>query len=738
MHDVRCELVSRDGERRALSVDAYPLRDDAGAIAGVLCVLRETAGVEHARPRLFEGQPSWIGEAARGGGEARLRVVADAGRALGTSPDDAATLTLLARAAVPALADWCIIRLVEADGRIRRLPTIYADPARADTARAIDAYYATHRDAIPHGPTSGVARVLRTGESVLVPYVSAEWLQHIARDETHLALLKDMGITSLLHAPLLLRGRTIGVMTLARTGAAERYRAADLAVAEELCDRAAVAIEHARLVEASERRAREGHALAEIARVLAETLDPTLVWQRIATGVRTLLDDAPSAALYQLEPAGDMRAVAVSTESGVQFDWTRWLPKGTGMVGRAIRERAVVVSPDAPEDPEVVYPPDARARLERSAYRSLLAVPLIVQERVLGALAVGARRGRRFTEREIELVSGFAYHAAVALENARLFAEAQRRRAEAESARAAAEHANRAKDEFLAVLSHELRTPLTAILGWVRLLLSGRLPANRVSEALSAIHRNTCMQTRLIDDLLDTSRIVAGKIQLELRPVDLAAVVQEVLAAARQDARAAALLASATIEPGCVVSGDRDRLHQVVTNLVGNALKFTPTGGCVDVRVGRRDGAIELVVSDTGEGISPEALPHIFDRFHQVDRSHTRRHGGLGLGLAIVRHLVEAHSGTVRAESAGRGRGASFTVRLPDARDAERTAAVTPPALPASERLLTGLRVLFVDDNPEARALVSTILEGAGADVAVAASAAEALATIDTRPSTSC
>src|SRR5690242_8309638 len=549
VREARCELISDDGRRASVSVDAYPVRDATGSVEGVVCVLRETDIVEHAHPRLFEGQPSWIGAAAHGGdAEARLRVLADAGRALGSSPEDTATLTLLGRAAVPALADWCMIRVIEVDGRMRRLPTIFADAAHADTAQAMDEYYARHTDVVAYAPASGIARVLRTGESVLMPRVPPDWIRRIAHDETHFELLQRMGIASLLHAPLLLRGRTVGVMTLLRTGSSPAYRAADLAVAEELCDRAAVAIEHARLVEASERRAREGHAMADIARVLAETLDPSLVWQRIAAGVRTLLDDAPSAALYQLETAGDMRAVAVSTESGVQFDWTRRLPKGTGMIGLAIRTRAVVASPDVLDDPEVVYPPDAHARLERSSYRALLAVPLIVQERVLGALAIGAHRGRRFTEREIELVSAFAYHAAVALDNARLFAEAQRRRTEAESARAAAEDANRAKDEFLAVLSHELRTPLTAILGWVRLLLTGRLPATRVTEALTAIHRNTRLQTRLIDDLLDTSRIVAGKIQLELRPVDLAAVVHDVLSVARQDPRVAALLAPAVIE----------------------------------------------------------------------------------------------------------------------------------------------------------------------------------------------
>jgi len=232
---------------------------------------------------------------------------------------------------------------------------------------------------------------------------------------------------------------------------------------------------------------------------------------------------------------------------------------------------------------------------------------------------------------------------------------------------------------------------------------------------------------RLIDDLLDTSRIVAGKIQLELRPVDLGGVVRDVLAHAAQDPGAAALLCPPALDARCVLKGDRDRLHQVVTNLVANALKFTLAGGRVDVRLRRGRDEVELSVRDTGEGISADQLPHIFDRFHQVDRSHTRRHGGLGLGLAIVRHLVEAHGGSVHAESAGRGHGACFTVRLPAADDTDQAAAVSRAAPVASEQLLAGLRVLFVDDNPEARALVGTVLESAGADVSIAASAVEGL-----------
>ena len=715
VHDMRCELVASDGTRHPLTVSAYPLRGEPSAIDGVMCVLREAPEPgDEPRARLFKGQALWLRPAPdREDPGQRLTLLADAGRALGATLDLTATLESLAGAVVPALADWCVIRVIESDGRVRRLRTVYADKRLEAAARAMDDYYATRTGFETYAPQAGIGRVLRTGEPVLVPEVSPAWLRNVAHDDVQLTSLTQIGIASLMHAPLILRGRTLGVLTLVRTASAPRYGAADLAFAEELCDRAAVAVENARLFEASERRASEARALSAIARVLAETLDLAQVWRRIADGVRTLLDDAPAAALYAFEgPDRDTRAVAVSTEPGVHFDWTLRLPAGTGMVGLAIRERAIVATEDALADPRVTYPAEAQARLEHSAYRALLAIPLVVQETVFGALAVGAHRGRRFTEREIELVSAFADHAAVALHNARLFDEAQQRRTEAEHAQAGAEAANRAKDEFLAVLSHELRTPLTAILGWVRMLRSGRLPAERVIEALEAIDRNTHVQTRLIDELLDVSRIVAGKVELESQPVDLAAVVAEVVDSARQDPRAAAVVREPIIQDDIfTVIGDPVRLHQVLMNLVSNAAKFTPAQGRVDIFLRRVDKEAELVVRDTGIGISADELPQIFDRFHQVDRSNTRRHGGLGLGLAIVRHLVQLHGGSVRAESAGRDRGACFTVRLPCAIDAGRVRAVDSAATHITgDRPLIGIRVLFVDDNVEARSLISTVL----------------------------
>ena len=353
---------------------------------------------------------------------------------------------------------------------------------------------------------------------------------------------------------------------------------------------------------------------------------------------------------------------------------------------------------------------------------------------MLGALTVGARSGRAFEERELTLLSAFADQAAVSFHNARLYQESERRGQDAERARAAAEAANRSKDDFLAVLSHELRTPLTAILGWARLLRRGVLSQAQATGALDAIDRNTRLQARLIDDLLDVSRIVAGKVEVERQPVDLAAIVRDVAASVRQDPHARALLAEPVIDPDAgQVMGDRVRLQQVVANVVSNAITYTPRGGRIDVKLVRANGSVELVVADTGEGIDPADLPRIFERFHQVDASRTRRHGGLGLGLTIVRHFVELHGGTVHAVSPGRGRGSTFIIRLP--RAGPGVAAVTGPKRPAMAMVaepLRGIRALFVDDNEDARTLIRAVLETAGAEVALAASAEEGLAAFDT------
>jgi len=305
-----------------------------------------------------------------------------------------------------------------------------------------------------------------------------------------------------------------------------------------------------------------------------------------------------------------------------------------------------------------------------------------------------------------------------------------------QEARADAETANRTKDEFLATLSHELRTPLNAILGWAQLLRIGGLPQDELTHGLETIERNAKVQAQLIEDLLDLSRIISGKLRLEMRPIDLPTV----LAAALDSVRPAAEAKSIRIVPlldaaASPVLGDAGRLQQVVWNLLSNAIKFTPARGTVELVLQRLGGRAEIIVSDTGMGIKPDFLPHVFERLRQADSSSTRRHGGLGLGLAIARHLIESHGGTIEARSAGENRGATFIVSLPLSLNA--VVKTAEPDVSDSDtglglrRRLEGVRVLVVDDEPDARELVSRALQRDGADVLAASSAAEALGAID-------
>jgi PAS domain S-box-containing protein len=324
----------------------------------------------------------------------------------------------------------------------------------------------------------------------------------------------------------------------------------------------------------------------------------------------------------------------------------------------------------------------------------------------------------------------------------RIEAELRGQTEAAERARREAEEASRLKDEFLATLSHELRTPLTSILGWSKLLRAGGLEPEFAARGLEAVERNAVAQTRLIGDLLDVSRIITGKLRLEPQPVELSRIVEAGVESVRPaaDARGVRLEVSLDSSAGAV-SGDPDRLQQVVWNLLSNAVKFTPRGGSVVVGLAHADGHAEVEVSDTGRGIPPEFLPHVFDRFRQADGRITREHGGLGLGLAIARHLVELHGGNITAASPGEGLGATFRFRLPllaPARGVERGTAGEAPAATGDDSppvthhssLLEGLHVLVVDDDRDSRELVAAALARAGARVTEAASAGEAFGAV--------
>jgi signal transduction histidine kinase/ActR/RegA family two-component response regulator len=296
--------------------------------------------------------------------------------------------------------------------------------------------------------------------------------------------------------------------------------------------------------------------------------------------------------------------------------------------------------------------------------------------------------------------------------------------AELREARAGAEAANRLKDEFLATLSHELRTPLNAILGWTSMLTRGQIERSRMPRVFEALDRNAQSQAQLIADVLDVSRIVTGKLRLQLATVDLCDLVAQATDSVRPAAAAKDIRLSIEETPRCVVRGDPGRLQQVVWNLLSNAIKFTPAGGSIDLTVTRDERDVSLVVADTGVGIPKEFLPNVFERFRQADQSSTRVHGGLGLGLSIVKYLVELHGGAVSASSGGHGQGACFSVRLP-AEDVVAVDLSPSPSAPASEISLSGRTILVVDDDASNLEVVAAALERTGAHVCVAASAAE-------------
>jgi PAS domain S-box-containing protein len=297
--------------------------------------------------------------------------------------------------------------------------------------------------------------------------------------------------------------------------------------------------------------------------------------------------------------------------------------------------------------------------------------------------------------------------------------------ARAEAQQLQAQEANAAKDQFLATLSHELRSPLNVMIGWIQMLRSGQVSADAAARGFDVLERSVRLQAKLIEDLLDVSRIVAGKLRIEKRRVDLATIASAAVDAALPAARAKQVSLTAAIAPGLLLDADPQRLQQVVSNLLTNALKFTPEQGSIDVRVERHGGRAQIVVRDTGIGMAPELLPRVFDRFQQGDSSTTRTHTGLGLGLAIVRYLVEQHGGTIAAASAGRGHGSTFTVMLPLLIE-EQAGADQPGRELPNRSLLSGVRVLVVDDEPDARTTLAAIVEQYGAEPTVAGSARDA------------
>jgi len=577
------------------------------------------------------------------------------------------------------------------------------------------AFSSSHALAGGNGSISGLA----------VAGGAAAWTDNVFTDP-RLSLADDVrrgmtaaGDAAVLAVPLRVKGQIIGALSVAdRVG--RQFTAVEVGMLQAFADQAAVAVENARLYEEATRERRESEVVAALAAEINRSLDLDHVLQQVAEATTALCHgDVTHIALS--EPGSDAPRLRLAVGARIDADPDLRLGPGKGLGGRVLTTGRPLRTPDAREDPRIH--PDHRRLIEAEGIRSGMVVPVLGEGRVEGLIYVSRRTVAPFSEHDETICRRLADHAAIAIRNSRLFAAERAARAEAHAA-------NRAKDHFLATLSHELRTPLNAVLGWLRMLRNPRLDEAQKAHAVDVIERNARLQAQLINDLLDVSRIIAGKLEMERYPLDLVPVVQDAVEGIRGDVEAKALTLSVSLDPATgEVLGEPMRLQQVVANLLSNAVKFTPPQGRVEVRLSREGVNARLSVADSGEGIEPRMLPHVFEPFQQADSTTTRAHQGLGLGLAIVRQLVEAHGGRARVESAGPGQGATFVVELPIIALREPRAGAGPVSRdgPGGAVRLDGLRVLVVDDHGDARELLALVLRERGAEVLVAAGVSEAL-----------
>ncbi len=655
------------------------------------------------------GAPRGEAEAAR----RRMELLAIASDQLAVSLDPEETLLAVARSLVPHVADWCRIDLLDEGDRLERRLAYHADVDRSGEAMDM-----ARRSKASPDTVGSMAWVVRTGESYRGDFVFPPG------DTSPLGTFtRHFGMRSHFILPLVARGRTIGAMGMVQAESGRTLSDDDCALIREIASRAAVALDNARLFAQAEAARRRLELLAAAGEQLAGSLDPqetlfavarTLVptvadWCRI-----DLLDDTgrPRRELaYHLDADRAARALEVARELQARPDTTgtmSWVMR----TGQPHHGDFGVVTEET--DPAI------HRYTSMFAMREHFIIPLVARGRTIGGMAVvQAESGRTLGEDDLKLILELGRRAALALDNARLFAQAA-------AARAHAETANRAKDEFLAMLGHELRNPLAPIV--TSLDVMHRRWPDVGGEQRAVIRRQVSHLSRLIDDLLDISRITSGKIELRHEPVDVQAVVARAIEQTRPLFGRHREPVTADLPDGPVlVLGDEVRLSQVVANLLVNAAKFTPPDGRVIVRVAREGGGIEVQVQDTGCGIAPDLLPRVFELFVQGRQAIDRSHGGLGLGLAIVRNLVELHGGTVHAHSEGEGQGSAFTVRLPIH---EGGASEPMPLEPVGTGSGSG-RILLVDDNADAALTLSDLLEVIGYEVRTAGDADHALAVLE-------
>jgi PAS domain S-box-containing protein len=710
----------KDGTLVPISLTVSPIRDAAGVVVGASKIARNISYRRQIEAELHELHD-------------RLLALATASGSILGSPDSAA----VASAAIDIAR-----RVFAADG----YAVWRANPSGSwQIVRSFGISDEFASRAIPR-PAGNTAPVVPFSDPLFCEDVQATTIVADMR-----VAYRSEGIVSMIVFPLTIRGQRSGTMVFylrQRTA----FRQVDIQVGAALANLVAAALTAADLYD-EQRQAREAadqareaadHArqqaafLAEAGTVLSSSLDYEATLRAVAR--LSVPKIADWCAVDIVGEGGALQRIAVAHVDPKKVEFARMLqerypadPKAPGGVHEVIRTgQAAYMARIPPALLEAAAQDDEHLRIIRELnLTSYMCLPLTMQGKAIGAITfVSAESGREYSEEDVRFARELAARASLAVENARAYERAN--------------EASRLKDEFLATLSHELRTPLNAVLGYARMMRTQTITPDKAKGAWDVVERNATSLKQIIEDVLDVSRIVAGRLRLNVEPVDLPAILAEAIATVTPAAEAKGVRVETLIEPlTAPVSADADRLLQVVGNLLSNAIKFTSRGGKVQLRLSRVNSHVEVTVSDTGRGISPDFLPFVFERFRQADATFTREHGGLGLGLAIAKQLAELHGGTITAASGGPDQGATFTVKLPLMIVHQPGSAGVHREHPGIDRRrpeletiprLDGVHVLAVDDEPDSLELLRTVLEAAGARVATARSGPEALEAMRSEP----
>src|SRR5919202_381400 len=723
VYGIEHAISHADGTRKILSINASPLFDAQGQIINVIAALSditERKQTEVERVQLIQEQAA---RAVAEVSQQKSAFLAQASAILSSSLEYEQTLQSVAKLAVPFFADWCSVDLLNDDRTISRVAVAHSDPEKVQFGWELARRFPRHLD-----DGYGISQVMQTGQVEIAIEIKDEQLVAAVPNAEYLEILRGVGLKSCIIAPLQARGRVLGSISFIFAESDRHYNPEDIPLAEDLARRAAIAIDNARLYNETQQ--------AKLAAELAANRTA-----RLLTVMTALSESLTSAQVAQVIIEEGMSAlgascglVAVLNQKTSELEIIQAIGyEHVGEFQRSFSIHAPFPLAEAVRTGQPVWVETLENRIARYPYlaqayakagsKAWISVPLLIEGQAVGGLSLSFSTVPQLSQSDRAFVLALAQQSAQSIDRARLY--------ESESqARAKAEAANRIKDEFLAVLSHELRTPLNPILGWTRLLRRGTLDSGKTAVALETIERNAELKVQLIEDLLDISRILQGKLSLNSTPINLKTALKAAIETVSLAAEAKNIQIQTQLEPNVGdVLGDATRLQQVVWNLLTNAIKFTPTGGRIEVELKTIDSSAQIQVRDTGKGIKPEFIPYVFDTFRQADSSITRTFGGLGLGLAIVRHVVELHGGTVKAESCGEEQGATFTVTLPllaRSNDAIREQKDS-LSLKAHTSPLARLCILAVDDEIDNLELVQCILEQAGATVISVSSATDAL-----------